>query len=69
MRYLPIMLVFLLLSACANLPEPAGPGTWWGQRYDVYDAQSNRIGYGRVSGGTVDLFDARSNRIGTIRAR
>lgn len=35
---------------------------------DVFDAHSNRLGWGRVNrGGDVELFDTRGNRIGTWR--
>lgn len=69
-RSILLVLLLALLSACARtLPEPSGPGTFWGQRFDIYDAQSNRIGSGRITGNSVDVFDSRSNRIGTIRTR
>jgi hypothetical protein len=38
--------------------------------FDLYDKNSNRLGYGKTSPydpTVIELFDSRSNRIGTIR--
>lgn len=79
------LLPFVLLSACATgrewpaLPEirsdvltlpDGGTVSQQGSRIDLYDAHSNRTGYGYVRGdGSIDLFNTDGTRRATIQQR
>ena len=64
-----VILCALLLADCAhNFPPPGNPGP--SSRIDLYDAHSNRIGYGWARpDGSVELFRPDGRRLGTITPR